>query len=45
MLDCARDSDGLSDPQYCVRTYPVEVRGKDVWVQLPATTEVACAPA
>jgi nitrite reductase (NADH) large subunit len=37
--------DGLSDPQYCVRTYPVEVRGKDVWVQLPATTEVACAPA
>jgi len=49
--------EGLSDPQYCVRTYPVEVRGPDVWVKLPpvetlaaaavwrSCEEVACAPA
>jgi NAD(P)H-dependent nitrite reductase small subunit len=42
--------DGLSDPQYCIRTYPVQIRGEDVWVALPALHRpveeaVACAPA
>ncbi|MDG2305092.1 MAG: nitrite reductase large subunit NirB [Candidatus Binatia bacterium] len=27
--------DGLSDPSYQVRTFPVEIRGEAVWVQLP----------
>jgi nitrite reductase (NADH) large subunit len=27
---------GLSDPSYCLRTYPVEVRDGAVWVRLPA---------
>jgi nitrite reductase (NADH) large subunit len=42
--------EGLSDRQYCVRTYPVAVRGDEVWVQLPATSRIAaeedaCIPA
>jgi nitrite reductase (NADH) large subunit len=48
--------EGLNDARYCIRTYPVEVRGDDVWVKLPprvtaddavATTseESACARA
>jgi nitrite reductase (NADH) large subunit len=44
---------GLSDPRYCIRIYPVEIRGDAVMVLLPAleeapTTrreELACAPA
>lgn len=27
--------DGLNDPSYEVRTFPVEVRGSEVWVRLP----------
>ncbi len=27
--------EGLNDARYCIRTYPVEVRGDDVWVKLP----------
>ena len=26
---------GLSDPGYQVRTFPVEVRGDEVWLKLP----------
>ena len=26
---------GLSDPSFCVKTYPVEVRGEDLFVKLP----------
>ena len=26
---------GLSDPNYAIRTYPVEIRGDEVWVKLP----------
>jgi nitrite reductase (NADH) large subunit len=26
---------GLADARYCIRTYPVEVRGAEVWVRLP----------
>jgi NAD(P)H-dependent nitrite reductase small subunit len=44
---------GLSDPRYCIRTYPVEIHGDAVMVLLPtlgetATArreEIACAPA
>jgi len=35
--------EGLSDPQYCVRTYPVEVHGADVWVKLPPAETLAPA--
>ncbi len=46
--------EGLSDPRYCVRTYPVELRDADVWLKLPPrdavdeplalpTEEPACA--
>jgi NAD(P)H-dependent nitrite reductase small subunit len=31
--------EGLSDPRYCIRTYPVEVRGDAVWVKLPPAAE------
>jgi nitrite reductase (NADH) large subunit len=34
---------GLSDPQYCIRTYAVEVRGEDVWVRLPQPAALAPA--
>jgi nitrite reductase (NADH) large subunit len=27
--------EGLADPRYCIRTYPVEVRGDAVWVKVP----------
>jgi nitrite reductase (NADH) large subunit len=48
--------EGLSDPRYCIRTYPVELRDGDVWVKLPpahatdaattaGATEAACARA
>ncbi len=37
---------GLSDPNYQVRTFPVELRGDEVWVKLPPAaaleTELAC---
>ena len=26
---------GLADPNYCVKTFPVEVRGEEVWLKLP----------
>jgi hypothetical protein len=29
------DGRGLSDPQYAIRTFPVEVRGDDVFALLP----------
>jgi NAD(P)H-dependent nitrite reductase small subunit len=35
--------EGLSDPTYRVRTFPVEIRGDEVWVLLPPPVEaVAC---
>ncbi len=38
---------GLSDPNYQVRTFPVELRGDEVWVKLPPAEslerELACA--
>ena len=38
---------GLSDPNYQVQTFPVEIRGEDVWVKLPPTSafeaKAACA--
>ena len=35
--------EGLSDPTYSVRTFPVELRGDEVWVQLPPAVEAtAC---
>jgi len=38
---------GLSDPNYSVQTFPVEVRGDEVWVRLPPAnaleTELACS--
>jgi nitrite reductase (NADH) large subunit len=38
---------GLSDPNYQVQTFPVEIRGEDVWVKLPPAkafaAEAACA--
>jgi nitrite reductase (NADH) large subunit len=34
---------GLSDPQYDIRTYPVEIRAGDVWVQLPPAAALAPA--
>jgi nitrite reductase/ring-hydroxylating ferredoxin subunit len=27
--------EGLSDPAYRLQTFPVEVRGAEVWVQMP----------
>jgi nitrite reductase (NADH) large subunit len=41
---------GLSDPQYAIRTFPVEVRDGDIWVALPPAAETeastgACAAA
>ncbi len=37
---------GLSDPTYQVRTFPVEVRGEEIWLKLPPEdaldTELAC---
>ena len=39
--------EGLSDPGYRVRTFPVEVRGDEVWVLLPSAAQsgaTACAP-
>ncbi len=32
--------DGLSDPDYQVRTFPVEIRGDEVWVRLPPAEEL-----
>ena len=32
---------GLADPRYCIRTYPVDVRGEAVWVKLPPVAVVA----
>lgn len=32
--------DGLSDPAYQVRTFPVEIRGDEVWVRLPPAQEL-----
>ncbi|TMA36275.1 MAG: nitrite reductase small subunit NirD [Deltaproteobacteria bacterium] len=32
---------GLSDPNYQVRTFPVELRGEDVWVKLPPAESLA----
>jgi nitrite reductase (NADH) large subunit len=38
---------GLSDPTYQVRAFPVEIRGREVWVKLPPAealaAELACA--
>ncbi len=35
--------EGLSDARYCIRTYPVEVRGDGVWVKLPEAESVVAA--
>ena len=37
--------EGLSDPSMCVRTFPVEVRGDEVWVQLPVAAAGRGVPA
>jgi len=34
---------GLSDPQYAIRTFPVEVRGPDLWVMLPPVSTLGAA--
>jgi nitrite reductase (NADH) large subunit len=33
--------EGLADPRYCIRTYPVEIRDAAVWVKLPPVHSVA----
>ncbi len=33
--------DGLADPQYRVETFPVDVRGGEVYVALPAAATLA----
>ncbi len=35
---------GLSDPNYQVRAYPVEIRGEDVWVKLPPADDLQAEP-
>jgi nitrite reductase (NADH) large subunit len=35
---------GLSDPNYQVRTFPVEVREEDVWVKLPPSESFGVGP-
>ena len=35
---------GLSDPNYQVRAYPVEIRGDEVWVKLPPVGELQVEP-
>ena len=32
---------GLSDPNYHVRTFPVEIRGSEVWLKLPDADALA----
>jgi len=36
--------EGLADPRYCIRTYPVEIRDAAVWVKLPPMHSVAALP-
>lgn len=36
--------EGLADPRYCIRTYPVEIRDAAVWVKLPPIHSVAALP-
>ncbi len=38
-----QDGEGLADARYCIRTYPVEVRGDSVWAKLPPLHAVAAA--
>ncbi|MFN8603059.1 MAG: nitrite reductase large subunit NirB [Candidatus Binatia bacterium] len=44
-----RTGAGLADPQYAIRTFPVELRGDDVWVELPPPEQLqragSCASA
>jgi nitrite reductase (NADH) large subunit len=35
---------GLSDPQYRIATFPVELRGDDVWVALPPPERLRASP-
>ncbi len=37
--------EGLADPRYCIRTYPVEIRDGAVWVKLPPVQPAAETPA
>jgi len=37
--------EGLNDPRYAVRTFPVELRDGDVWVELPPPAALLAAPA
>ena len=34
---------GLADPQYAIRTFPVELRGDEVWVELPPPAALRAA--
>lgn len=39
-----RTGKGLSDPAYCVRTFPVELREETLWVKLPPREEWSPKP-
>ncbi len=40
-----RTGKGLSDPAFGIRTFPVEIRGNEVWVKLPRASALLDVPA
>ena len=34
------DGRGLNDPEFAIQSYPVEIRGEEVWVELPPSVDL-----